>query len=160
MEEITIHEARNVLKRLVNERKSLEKALAAAELLSDIEINISNKQQVLAGITDMLAAKEQKLAELDENISEIHQRREQACVAREKQSEAKVAYAKGVLEDLQTQYATLRKDHDKQSEELRVKHNQQVDEYQQVMADLKKRTAAMREELSDLQTTAKRLAGV
>jgi len=160
MEEITIHEARNVLKRLVNERKSLEKALAAAELLSDIEINISNKQQVLAGITDMLAAKEQKLVELDENISEIHQRREQACVAREKQSEAKVAYAKGVLEDLQSQFANLKRDFDERSSELQIEYDNQAAGYKMTIDKLKSDISKLRDELAGLQTTAKRLAGV
>lgn len=159
-DEITIHEARMVLKRLVNERKSLEKALAAAELLSDIEINIANKQQVLKGITEMCADKEQRLIEIDENVSEIHERRDKACVEREQLADAKVQAQQALLEDLKDQYASFKADWETEREAITVARQRQIDAHKQTIDVLQSQIDALQVKLEDLQSTARRLAGV
>lgn len=159
MDEITIHEARLILKRLVNERKSLEKALEAAEQLSNIEINIVDRQRVLDDLTAMCTDKEQKLRDIDANIEEIHQLRERACSQREKESNAKVETQQAFLADLKDQYARLQVEHDKVMSILAAEHKQKVLECQTEIDDLTSRVQGLRAELSGLQAAARKLAG-
>ena len=157
MEEISIHEARTVLQKLVRERKSLEKALEAADKLSDIEINIANRQQVLADVTAMVDNKQREWEELDAAVSEIHQRREAACVQREQEAQAKVAQLTEQRDLLRESISALAIAAKKQEEDLAIAHADQVAANAETIEHMKLRISALKSELGELQAQARRL---
>ncbi len=160
MDDITILETREVLKRLVRERKALEHGLDAANKLADIEAVIADRQALLDRLVLQCGEKNAELISLDENVSAIHQRREAACVAREKEADAKVRLQEAVLDDMQKQYAERKATLEKMIDGLVGAHSAAVEEHQEEIATLALQVAELRKEYNTLQEAARKMAGV
>lgn len=158
--EITILETRELLQRLVRERKALERGLEAAEMLANVEALLPERQSALAKLQEQCAAKEQELIALDENVSELHQKREAACAQREREVEIRVSKLKELAEDLESHIAALRADLKTTQEQHMIAFVAAKDARDKELAGLDAQILERRAELAAIQQAARSLAGV
>ena len=159
-EQITIHEARTVLQKLVRERKALEKGLAAADQLSDIEVNISSKQAVLDAVSASLAQKQAEWSELDEQMENLKAKTDERCRQREHDSARVVEEAMHKVDELAARKKSIEVEHQNRSEELAIKLDEEVAGYKETIKHLQSKIAELKSELGTLQAQARRLVNI
>jgi chromosome segregation ATPase len=155
MEDISTQEAVNILQRLVNERRALEKGLEVASLLAGSAQSIQEHSAQLAALKAQCAEQQIRLDEIAENISDIHQQREFRLRERETQAEQKVQAAQAKLDDIQTQSEESIEHRKRVLSELDTKHLELAAKYHRIEQDLSTRIAVLQETLANLRKQVK-----
>jgi chromosome segregation ATPase len=159
-DDISITEAKNILERLVNERKALAKGLEVASKLADIEQTTQERQTHLDSLIADVERKAAELKDIEKNISAVHKRREEACVKREVEAEAKVLGAQTQLDSLLREFASKKASFDEELETMQLQRFAAAEEHQKLIVDLRAQVESLKSELKGLNAKARALAGV
>lgn len=159
MEDISITTVQNVLERLVNERKALAKGLEVVSKLASIEQVIQEREAMLKKLNIEIIQRTEQWDELNENISDLHKKREAACVERECESAVKVAEAEEQLEHLRKTQAALKESFSQEIDDLIIKRDEESAEYRKTIEHLKHTIEELKTELGALNARARQLAG-